>query len=224
MTTQQVKPPIPDSVLPPLPPEPMGAAQQMPEPTVEGRVHRTEGQANKSQEEKTVVQEISAANNPASTSFGVTAESRVSMNVPERQLEVPEIEGFHLHWFLETNLHKAVRAGYEYVSPGEVPTMDRSIGGRSEGSESEDLGGGRIAHIAGQAADGRPLQLVLMKIRCEWYFEDQRKIAARNRQVLDMIFKKKQPIREPGEKETDFQQRYTREAAFDMSNGRFRKT
>lgn len=210
--------------LPPLPPEPAGAVETTEGLTpVEERGRKTD--AAPSQDERAAGRELKS--NPASdsvTAFGVSRESRISLNSPDRLLEVPDIEGYHLHWFLEINIPKAKRAGYEFVSPAEVPTVDRSIGGRTEGSHSEDLGGDRVSQIAGVGADGRPLALVLMKIKLEWYFDDQRKIAARNRAVLDQIFRKRQPLREPGESETDFAQRYTREAAFDMSNGRFRKT
>jgi hypothetical protein len=170
---------------------------------------------------------ISEVNNPASpvaTVFGVTRESRVSMNVPTRKLETPELPGYHLHWFLRTNIPPAIRAGYEYVEVKELPTMDKSIGGRPPGTNTEDLGGAQITHIAGLDEHGKTVELVLMKIRLEWYFDDQKQIAARNRSVLQMIFKRKMAIRAEGESERDYSLRYTREAVIDMSNGRFKKT
>jgi len=222
--THETKKAIPDSALPPLPPVPPGAVEQIPDITVADRMRASEGA--KSQEERSLAQGITEASNPANdsvTAFGVSRESRVAINVPDRRLEVPEIEGYHLHWFLETNIHKAKKAGYEFVGPAEAPEADRTIGGRSPGSHGESLGGDLVTQIGGTDKDGQPVQLVLMKIRQEWYLDDQRRIAQRNRAVLDQIFRKKQPLREPGESETDFAQRYTREAAFDMSNGRFRK-
>lgn len=223
--THEPKKAIPDSALPPLPPTPPGAVEPEPMRSIEDRLTPSTGA--KSQEESEIAQTIREENNPANdarTAFGVTRESRIAINVPDRRLEVPAIEGYHLHWFLETNIPKAKKAGYEFVTSVETPTVDRSIGGRSPGSQGESLGEDLVTQIAGTDKDGQPLQLVLMKIRQEWYLDDQRRIAVRNRAVLDQIFRKKQPLREPGESETDFAQRYTREAAFDMSNGRFRKT
>lgn len=170
---------------------------------------------------------ITEQNNPATpavTAFGITQETRISMNAPDRRLEVPPIPGWHLHWFADTNIPKAIQAGYEFVDPAEVPARDRSIGGRPPGTKSEDLGGARISQIGGTDAAGRLVHAVLMKVREDWYFDDQRKIAERNLLILNQIFRKKAPIRAEGESQADYAQRYVREAVIDMSNGRFRKT
>ena len=142
---------------------------------------------------------------------------------PPAKLEVPPIPGYHLHWFLERNLAKAIAGWYEYVDPKDVPTLNGSIGGRTEGSKSEDLGGSQVSQIAGVNEQGQPEKLILMKIRQEWYFEEQRKIAERNLSIIKQIFNKKTPIMAPEESQADYNQRYTREAVIDMSNGRFRK-
>lgn len=174
--------------------------------------------------------EITALNNPAESIVDARERmlkergERLSLNAPDRRLEVPPIPGYHLHWFLERNIHKALAGWYEFVTPDEVPsTTDRSIGGRSKGAASEDLGGSRVAVVGGVNEQNLPEQLVLMKIRQEWYFDEQRKIADRNLSIIKQIFHKKAPILEPGELQTDADMRYTREAVIDMSNGRFRK-
>jgi len=149
--------------------------------------------------------------------------NRVSLNTPTRRLEVPALPGFHLHWFLERNIPKALEAWYEFVGPGELPTVDRSIGGRTKGTTSDDLGGGRLSIVGGVNEQGLPEQLVLMKCRNELFFADQRKIAERNLAVIQQIFQKKAPIMAPEESQTDYEQRYTREAVIDMSNGRARR-
>ncbi len=207
---------------PTLPPQIPGAPDQQ-----DIRNARDRLQPRPSAEALKEVSEITAAKNPANgdtaTAFGVTRENRIAMNTPERKLEVPEIEGFHLHWFLEDNIPKAINAGYEFVRPEEVPTADRSIGGRTEGSTSEDIGGDRISQVGGRDAAGQPVQLVLMKIRKEWYFDDQRVIAERNKQIVNQIFRRKQAMKSPGESPADYDKRYTKEAVIDMSNGRFRR-
>lgn len=182
-------------------------------------------------EEKVAAREITSENNPATSwreQMLRERGERIAMNTPERKLEVNQIEGYHLHWFVTSNIPRAIRAWYEFVLPHEVELNDRSIGGRDPGVGSHDLGGGgRVTQIAGIGADGKPEELVLMKCRNELYFEDQRKIADRNLSIIKQIFHKKapQPIRatEVGETERDYDMRYTREAVIDMSNGRFVK-
>ena len=149
---------------------------------------------------------------------------RMSLNAPTRRLECPPLPGYHLHWFLERNIPRALAGWYEFVTPEEMPTVDRSIGGRTKGNTSEDLGGSRVAQIGGMNEKGEPEQLVLMKIRLEWYFEEQRKIAERNLAIIRQIFNKRTPIMAPEESKADYGMRYTKEAVIDMSNGRARQT
>lgn len=179
----------------------------------------------KSAEEKGAAK-ITAANNPANdheTRMLAERGPRLSLNAPQLNLSVPAIEGYHLHWFLETNVPLAIRGWYEFVSPGEVSIPDKNIGGRPSAA-SEDLGGNRVTQInKGPGADGRPIQFVLMKIRQEYYFDEQRILAERNYSILQQIFRAKMPIKAPDEKASDFNMRYTREAVIDMSMGRFRK-
>jgi|SRR6185312_13050743 len=219
----------PNAGLPPEPPAPPGLITPLDMGNAAPpRVHSMPDQAPKSQEEKQASRSITPENNPAET-FDQAFQrlltergERISMNTPTRKLEVPPIEGYHLHWFAESNIPGALRAWYEFVRPSEMPTMDRLIGGRSPDSSSTDLGQSQISLIGGTGPTGRPEALVLMKVRKEFYFQDQRKIAQRNLLVLQQIFHKKAPLRAEGESEGDYNMRYTREAIFDMSNGRFR--
>jgi hypothetical protein len=148
---------------------------------------------------------------------------RLSLNAPSRRLEAPELPGYHLHWFLERNIPKALSGWYEFVTPAEMPAMDVSIGGRTKGATSDDLGGNRVAAIAGTDEQGRPEQLILMKIRQEWFFREQRKLAERNLAIIQQVFHKRAPVMAPEETKADYGMRYTREAVIDMSNGRFKK-
>lgn len=181
-------------------------------------------QTARTAEEKATA-EITPENNPAGghrEKMLAERGARIAMNAPSRRLEVPPIEGYHLHWFLERNIPKALAAWYEFVTPDEAPTVDRSIGGRTAGHTSEDLGGSRISQIGGTNEMGQPEQLVLMKIKQEYFFEDQRRIAERNLSIISQIFNKKTPVMAPQENEKDYSLRYTREAVIDMSNGRFK--
>ena len=218
--------------LPPMPPEPPGgvinaldvaATQGFAPPPIQAMP-----KAPPMPEEKEA-QAISQDNNPSEPIEAykerMEAErgSRVSLNAPTRRLEVPPIPGYHLHWFLERNVPRALQGWYEFVTPDEVSTADRSIGGRTKGMKSEDLGGNRVTQIGGVNEQNQPEQLILMKIRQEMYFDEQRKIAQRNLSIIQQIFHKKAPIMAAGETEADYGKRYTKEAVIDMSNGRFRK-
>jgi hypothetical protein len=218
----------PNAGLPPMPPAPKGAvtAAQLDVIAAQGFGPPPQlGGGPKSQEEAAAGQ-IAEANNPADSPEERMLRERgprLSLNAPARRLDVPPIDGYHLHWFLERNIPRALQGWYEFVDPKEVPAVDRSIGGRTEGTNSEDLGGARVSQIGGMNEQGRPEQLVLMKIRQEWYFAEQRKIAERNLAIITQIFNKKTPVMAPEEAKTDYGMRYTREAVIDMSNGRFRK-
>lgn len=170
--------------------------------------------------------EVTEANNPANSHEERMKRERgprLSLNAPTRRLEVPPIPGYHLHWFLERNIPKALQGWYEFVTPEEAPTVDRSIGGRTAGNTSEDLGGSRVSQVGGVNEQGQPEQLVLMKIREEWYYAEQRKIAERNLLIIQQIFHKKAPVMAPEESSSDYKMRYTKEAVIDLSMGRFKK-
>ena len=129
--------------------------------------------------------------NPASRSAVTAAErKRIPMSVPVQRLEVPELPGYHLHWFLSTSerLQRAIDGGYEYVNEGELQINNVSLGGDSAVSGSTDMGS-RVSIVSGQEVgkDGQPTRLILLKIRQEWWDEDQQLIEARNTKVRDSL-------------------------------------
>ena len=87
------------------------------------------------------------------------------MSVGQRRLEVPPIEGFHLHWFRgnPSNLNRAKQAGYEFVEPDEVSLNDFDLAGGEE-QTGTDLGT-RVSVISGDDVghNGQPGRLYLMK-------------------------------------------------------------
>jgi len=212
----------PNAGLPPMPAAPPGAVSAL-------DVGAAQGFGGKAAPKAPKAEPITPDNNPAdgleATSGRLQRErgARVSLSAPNRKLEAVPIPGYHLHWFLERNVPKALRGWYEFVDPKEQPSADRSIGGRTEGTTSEDLGGGRITQIAGVNESGQPEQLVLMKIRQEYFNDEQQKLADRNLSIIRQIFQKKAPIKAPEESQADYDKRYSREAVIDMTNGRFRK-
>lgn len=137
--------------------------------------------------------ETSSAVNPANLPAAELAKEpavrkRIPMSVPRRKMEAPEIPGFHLHWFLESNVPAAVQGGYDFVNMNEVPLSQQGIGTDTVISGNADLGT-QIKVVAGVGVDGRPEYQILMKIKEEWWQEDQKSIEARNASILSAIFK-----------------------------------
>ena len=115
------------------------------------------------------------------------ARKRIPMSIPRRKLEVQEIEGYHLHWFLDANVPLAIQGGYEVVDSKEVPLSQFNVGTDSSLSGNASLGS-NVRVVAGTAENGHPHFLNLMKIKLEWWQEDQKAIENRNASVLSAIF------------------------------------
>lgn len=130
------------------------------------------------------MQQLNVANRATKTN---AERKRVPMSVPVQKLEVPEMPGYHLHWFIGSpeRLQRAIDGGYEFVDEREVQTNNVSLGGDSTASGNTDMGS-RVSVVSGQeiGRDGQPTRLVLMKIRQEWYEEDQKVIESRNELVV----------------------------------------
>lgn len=98
------------------------------------------------------------------------------MSVGQRRLEVPPIDGYHLHWFRgnSANLHRAQQAGYTFVEPDEVSLNDFDLAGGEE-NNGTDLGT-RVSVVSGDdvGQNGQPGRLYLMKVPLEWYEHSQR--------------------------------------------------
>ena len=127
--------------------------------------------------------------NPANaTAKPVAAFKRIPMSVPVRKLEVPEIPGYHLHWFKsdEQRLQQALQGGYEFVDRKEVRLNSVSLGGTGAVDASTDMGS-RVSIISGGDGAGGPERLILMKIKQEWYEEDQKLLENRNDQIAGAL-------------------------------------
>jgi hypothetical protein len=94
-----------------------------------------------------------------------------------------EIAGYHLHILNDTpgRIQNAVDAGYEFVTPEE-------IGGTISGTleQNSDLGE-KVRYRVGADEAGNAMYAYLMKIRQDWYEEDQQIIQSRIDQVDDAI-------------------------------------
>lgn len=118
----------------------------------------------------------------------VTEANRVPMNLPETKLTVPEIPGYYLYWFLGENVHRAMRAGYEFVEPDEVDVVNTGLGSDAGQSGNSDMGT-RVSVPAGGLIEGtmEPRRHYLMKLRDEWHDKDVAALEAINEKVAVAI-------------------------------------
>lgn len=118
----------------------------------------------------------------------VTEATRVPMSLPELKLYVPDIPGYHLHWFRGARTARAMQAGYEFVDPLEVTLVNTGLADDASKSGNSDLGS-RVSVVAGDAdpANGGVERLYLMKIRQEWHEQDMAALEAKNEQIAAAI-------------------------------------
>lgn len=119
---------------------------------------------------------------------GATRKRRNVFNGTEAKLSVREqIPGYHLRIFTDagSRIQEATDSGYEFVTPTEV-------GGVSENvvSRNGDLGE-RIRYLVNPRAVGTEQFGYLMKIRNEWFEEDQSELQAKNNRIDAAIRKGK---------------------------------
>jgi hypothetical protein len=137
------------------------------------------------------------------------------MSVGQRRLEVPPIEGFHLHWFRgnPANIARAHQAGYEFVDPDEVSLNDFDLAG-GDAEKGTDLGS-RVSVISGDDAgsNGQPGRLYLMKCPLELYEYSQRLLGEQVDTTVDALKGGKVGMSQDGqETKVDAQNRYLKEA------------
>ena len=122
------------------------------------------------------------------TADGTARKRRGVFNGTEAKISVrATIPGYHLHVFTDDGgrIQEAMDSGYEFVTPSEV-------GGVSENvvSRNGDLGE-RIRYLVNPRAEGTKQYGYLMKIRQEWYEEDQAELQAKNNRIDAAIRKGK---------------------------------
>lgn len=118
---------------------------------------------------------------------------RVSMSVPSRRLEVPDLPGYRLYWFLDRNVPRALGASYEAVTSDELSVNQLNVATSKDISGNASLGS-NIKVINGVSRGGDPEYFNLMKIRMEYYLEDQEALAVANARALEAIFKNEEIV------------------------------
>ena len=161
---------------------------------------------------------VTATNNPANVK-DAPKRKRIPMSTPVQRLEVPEREGYHRHWFLESRVPRALQGGYDFVKADSVTLNSRSIGTNNSISGNTDLGSN--VTVAGDIDEnGVANGLVLMEIPEEFWLEDQKAIAERNAAVLQGIFREEKILGSEQQSPQDQKQNYVKTALF---NRRARK-
>lgn len=143
------------------------------------------------------------------------------MSLPKEKLSVPEIPGYHLHWFRGSpdRIARARQAYYEFVDEHEVGLNNFDLGGDAGKSGNTDLGS-RVSVVAGDDIDGsgQPSRLYLMKCRQELFDESQRLLAERNESVATALRGGLIGAGQEGETANDVQQRYVKGKVPDLFN------
>jgi hypothetical protein len=152
--------------------------------------------------------------NPANIPDKTTSErKRIPMSVPSRKLEVPDMPGYNLYWFLESNVPRALQGGYEFVQSHETVLNQHNVATDRSISGNADLGG-QVRVVGGAAESGGVEHLVLMKLKQEWYDEDRRAIEQRNASVMSAIFQEEQILGSETVAAEDKGNRYVSKALF----------
>jgi hypothetical protein len=96
----------------------------------------------------------------------------------------PEIKGYKLRWVndVDGRPDEAIEGGYEFVLSDEVP---RKIGQGNLHQDNSDING-RVSRVVSRGKTA-PIRAFLMKIRKDWYTEDQRAKEEVNQQVDEAL-------------------------------------
>lgn len=99
---------------------------------------------------------------------GAFPRNRTPFGTGKLRLGVTQIPGYHMHWIADYpgRLEEAQDNGYEPVLVSEVQASKRL-------GAATDSAGEFMTRISGSHESGRPMVLHLMKIRQDWYEENQ---------------------------------------------------
>lgn len=129
----------------------------------------------------------SAATNPANAPEK-RVRQRIPMALPTLKLAVPEVPGYVLHWFRGNaqRIQQAVAAGYEYVERDELQVNGTGLANSYDDDGNTDLGT-RVSVASGSEDSEGGSRLYLMKIRQEYWDEDQQAVNARHEQIAGQL-------------------------------------
>ena len=101
-------------------------------------------------------------------------QERVPLGTIRTKLAVDPIEGYIMRWIndRDARIANAELGGYEFITYEELG--DRTIGEYNAVPDSMETGA-KVSKVVGKDDNGAPLTAFLMKIKKEWYKEDQKK-------------------------------------------------
>lgn len=113
--------------------------------------------------------------------LNVRGEERIGERVPlsesKARLSAPKIPGYETRIINDEGdrIYHAQRGGWEFVTDDEIHMSGKTLGGDGNKVSS------KVSYYVGIGKDLKPITAYLMKIKKEWYDEDQRaKVKARN--------------------------------------------
>lgn len=118
---------------------------------------------------------------PTPSADGAVRRKRGVFNGTKGKLSVDtNLPGYHLHIMNDdkTRIQDALDNGYVFVKPEEVEGLSDNVV-----AKNGDLGDSRIRFLVGSRDKGEPMYGYLMKIRQEWYEEDQAELQAKNNRI-----------------------------------------
>lgn len=112
----------------------------------------------------------------------ISADARVPMGGNKLKMTLPEIPGFRTRWFNDAGdrIETAKKGGYTHIIKAGI-----KVGSGSETGHT-DLGS-VVSMVVGTQANGQPLRAYGMKIKQEWFIEDQAKQALAIRETETQI-------------------------------------
>jgi hypothetical protein len=105
-------------------------------------------------------------------------------------------------------LAQAKRAGYTFVEADEVDVVETGLANDALGSGSSDMGSQVSVVAGGTDGGGQPVRLILMKLKQEWWDEDQRALEAKSDALIDSLRAGRIDATQAGEAQSDRQKRY----------------
>lgn len=111
--------------------------------------------------------------NPEGVETQERTAKRTPLGVARRKLSLnAQFDGHKCRWINDSGdrVLQARQGGYEHVTKEELEAKGVAIG--DESTVGSDLGS-LVSKVVGTKEDGSPLRAYLMKIRKEWYEEDQ---------------------------------------------------
>ena len=114
---------------------------------------------------------------------GVFNGTQGKLKVPDEAVKRLEAAGWHLHIFNDApgRIEEALQAGYEFVTQDEIGSSVTGVVSRNKSLSD------KVEYLAGTTEKGEGLTAFLMKIRKEFYDEDQEQLHKRNDYVDQRI-------------------------------------